>query len=207
MSGHISVATAIEKNRIASDVAFIILAEIDVRLPDGEITETMYLAKNTENIEYQGKLYQATSFNVDMGSEMGEEPQLTVAVEDPTGAIREKLADYDGAIGFPVRLIILNTGNLDQPPELEEEFQVTGASQAGYTVSFTLGVENPLFTRFPVRSQSRDQCPHRYKGPRCKYAGPMSSCSYTYDGANGCKAHSNGVNFGGMRGLQSGYIA
>lgn len=207
MSRHLSVATVIEKNRIASDVAFIILAEIEVLDANGVKVETLRIARNTESLVYQDEVYDAANFSIDITEDVGEEPSLQISAEDPSGAIRERMDRYDGGIGFPVRVIIVNTGNLDQEPELLEEFQVVGSSTAGFQVNFNLGVDNPLYQRFPSRAQFKDQCPLRYKGLLCKYTGNLPSCSYTWEGANSCETHDNQANFGGFRGLKSMYIS
>lgn len=209
MSRHLTVATAIEKNRIASDKAFIVLAEISVLNGLGDVVEILRLARNSEGILFKSNpheephLFEPANFSIDLSSDLDREPTLAIEAEDPTGAIRERMDRYDGGIRFPVRIIIVNTGNLDAPPELEEVFEVVGSSVNGYKISFDLGVDSPLSQRFPLLQQNRDQCTVDYKGPLCKYAGPMASCDYTRFGANGCKAHGNSVNFGGFPGLQN----
>lgn len=209
MSRHLTVATAIEKNRIASDKAFIILAEISVLNGLGQVVEKLHLARNSEGILYKSDpdeaayLFEPANFSIDLTEDLDREPTLSIDAEDPTGAIRERMDRYDGGIGFPVRIIIVNTGNLDAPPELEEVFEVVGSSVNGYKISFELGVDNPLSQRFPSLTQMRDQCTVTYKGPLCKYAGTMTSCDYTRNGPNGCKAHANSHNFGGFPGLQN----
>lgn len=203
MSRHLSVATVIEKNKIASDKAFIVLLEIDISDDTGTFVETLRLARNSENYVYRGEAYQATNFTFDLKLDSESEPSLDVQADDPSGFIRQRMDIYGGGLGFECRLIIVNTGNPDQAPEIEEEFEVVGASTEGYTVSFSLGVTSALSERFPKRIQMRDQCPFIFKGELCRYAGSATSCSYTYDGENGCKAKGNQVNFGGFRGLQN----
>jgi hypothetical protein len=202
-SAHLSVATAIEKNRIASDKAFVLLMEIQVFDLFGAYVETLRLAKNSEDVTYHGQIYEKSNFSIKLNLDVASEPKLQCTAEDPAGVIRDRMELYSGGAGFPVRIVVVNTGNLDQPPEIEETFKVVSSSAAGYQVSFTMGIDNPIATRFPNRIQWRDQCSYRYKGARCKYSGSMSSCDFTRLGANGCKAHSNEVNFGGFLGLQN----
>lgn len=203
MTKHLSVATAIEKNRIASDKAFVILAALDVYDETGAFVETVRLAQNSENIDWQGDTYEASNFKIDLSDVSGQEPSLKIDAKDPSGFIRERMNSYGGGVGFSCVVTVINTGNIDQAPEVQEEFLVIDASQAGYDVSFTLGVDNPLKDRFPRRLLLRDQCTVRYKGSRCKYAGGLAACDFTYAGLNGCGAHSNQVNFGGFRGIQT----
>lgn len=202
-SPHLSVATAIEKNRIASDVAFVLLVRIDVIDELGNFVESLYLAKNSEDVLWQNELYTASNFSVKLNLDVASEPRLEVVAEDPTNVIRDKMEQFAGGAGFPVAIFVVNTGNLDQPPEIEETFKVVSSSAAGFQVTFTMGIDNPVATRFPNRLQWRDQCSYRYKGTRCKYAGPLPSCDFTYFGANGCKFHDNAANYGGFLGLQN----
>ena len=202
-SPHFSVATAIEKDRIASDVAFVLVIEIDVLNSSGTLVETLYLAKNSENLVYQGNSYIASNFSVKIDLDAASDPKLQIQAEDPSGVIRDRLELYSGGIGFPVRVKVVNTGNISQPPEVSESFKVTQASQNGYSVSFTMGIDNPVSLRFPNRLAYREQCTYQYKGPRCQYAGAITNCDYTYSGTNGCKAHSNQANYGGFLGLQN----
>jgi phage-related protein len=203
MSAHLSVATAIEKNRIASDVAFVLLLDIAVTDDNGALVETLHLAKNSENIIYQGNQYTGANFDVKLDLDVDTEPKMVVSAEDPSGFLRERMEAYSGGVGFQVGLTVVNTGNLAQPPEMKESFEVTEAAASGYNVNFTLGIPSPVRLRFPTRLQFRDQCPFLYKGAQCAYAGSNPSCDFTYFGSNGCKAHNNEANFGGFLGLQN----
>lgn len=202
-SAHFSVATAIEKDKIASDIAFILLLEIDVVDLEGNPVETIRLAKNSEDLTYRGHTYAASNFTAKVTLDKDTDPRFDVSADDPTGVIRDKMTLYGGGIGCVVRFMVVNSGNLTQPPEVFEVFKVIQASHAGYQVSFTMGVDNPLSSRFPNRLQYKSQCTYQYKGTRCKYAGPLANCDYTYFGANGCKAHDNEENYGGFLGLNN----
>ena len=203
MSRHLSVATVIEKNLIASDKAFVLLLAIEIHDELGGYVEHLRLARNSENVVYQGESYQAANFTFDLKMDTDSEPKLSIGADDPSGFIRQKMELYNGGLGFDCSLMIVNTGNLAQSPEIEEVFEVVGASAEGYNISFELGVPNPLGVRFPRRTQMRDQCPLRFKGILCKYAGASATCDYTRDGANGCGSKGNQLNFGGFRGLQN----
>jgi hypothetical protein len=200
---HVSVATAIEKNRVASDKAFILLISFVVTDALNNYVETVYLAQNSENYVWQGNTYIASNFKIDIKSSADSEPELRIDASDPSGFIRERMAAYGGGIGFATTVTVVNTGNPNQPAEIQEIFEIVGASQNGFNVSFTLGVDNPLRDRFPRRLMYRDQCTLLYKGTLCKYAGSLPSCDYTFQGPNGCTFHNNSINFGGFRGMQT----
>ncbi len=204
MARHLSVATVIEKNRISSAFAFIPILDIRIKNPDtGEIVETLHFARNTEDLEFQGKTYVASHFDFDIKSAAGNQPELTLNVVDYSRAIQARMQEFGGGVGSEVTLTIVNTANLEQPPEVQEEFEVTGASVADYRVDFTLGAENPLMMRFPPGRMYKDRCRWRYKGEQCGYSGPLPRCDYTLQGENGCAAHNNTRNFGGFPGINN----
>lgn len=203
MGRHLTVATVLEVNRVSSDVAFIELVEVDVRNSAGTLIETLRFCRNSENLVYNGQLYQAADFAMNIKQSAGEETTVSMNTFDPTGVLLGYMEQYDGGVGFPVRLHVVNTARLTDPPEISETFEVIGASAKGYNVSFQLGAENPLRRRFPHGLQYRDRCRFVFRGTRCKYAGPLATCDYTFDGTNGCAAHANQQNFGGFRGLGS----
>lgn len=207
MARHHSIATVIDKNRIASLEAFLPLLKIDViDHRSGEHVETLRICRNgNEDITYQGNLYVSTEFNLRHKIEIDRPSEVSLSFFDRTGVITRYMQMYRGGVGFKVELMFVNTGNMNQPPEFRETYSVRTAStnSSDYSVSFTLGMENPLAMRIPRRTQRRDRCQWRYKGPECKYAGGMSSCDYTLQGSNGCAAHSNEENFGGFPGISS----
>lgn len=206
MARHISVETAIEKNRIASDVAFVLLIEVDIVDETGDVVDHLRLARNSEDVVYGGETYTAANFEAKYKADVEEEPSLTFEANDMSGYIRSRMEAYGGGLGSECVVTVVNTGNLDQPPEIVETYQVTAASSQGYKVMFTLGVDNPLMIQWPKIKQTRDQCQWVFKGPRCKYAGAATKCSFTYAGANGCLAKNNTANFGGFRGLKPLYL-
>ncbi|MGY2462236.1 hypothetical protein [Vreelandella sulfidaeris] len=204
---HLSIATVIDKNRIASLEAFVPMLAIDViDHRTGNHIETIHLCRNgNEDINYKGQIYVTTDFNIDTKSEIDRPSEASLSFFDRTGVIIRYMQMYRGGVGFKVKLFFLNTGNMNQPPEFAETFSVRTASAdtGGYTVSFTLGMENPLAQRIPRRTQRKDRCQWRYKGPECKYTGSLAGCDYTLQGNNGCSVHRNEQNFGGFPGINS----
>lgn len=204
MPAHLSVATVIEKNRIASTEAFIALLEVDVVDPETrELVETQYVARNDEPITYQGNTYIAGSFDVTIKSQSGEVPEITLSAADFSRSLQRRMQEFRGGVGFEVRFIVINTANIEQPPELHETFYVIGASAKNYFVQFILGAENPLMRRFPYHTQFADKCRWRYKSVQCGYTGTQETCDLTLQGPNGCASHNNTINFGGYPGLRT----
>lgn len=203
MPRHLTVATVIEANKIASATPFLEMIEIDVRNAAGVHVEWIRLVKNSENVTFEGEQWYASNFSVSVSQKTGEEPSISVSAFDITGVIRGYMERYDGGVGFPLRYVIANADRLDEPAEISEDFTILSATApAGFEVRFTIGTESPLRLRFPISIQEPDRCRFKYKGVRCKYAGLMATCDYTKDGANGCIAHDNEANFGGFPALR-----
>lgn len=204
MSRHLSIATIIEKNRIASEVAFVILLDVNIVDPNTRaIVETLHLARNDENIAFGGNLYLAANFVIEIDQTQGEEPTVTVTAVDPTRTIASRLEAYAGGMYSSVRMTVVNTSRLDKPAELTQDFEITGATteENSYTSTITLGSENPFQIRFPLHAQFRDRCCWRFKSKQCGYTGAATKCSYTLEGADGCRTKGNNLNFGGEPGL------
>lgn len=201
MSKHLNISTIIDKNKISSDNAFIILLAVEVKNPvDGSIVETIRFCKNSENITYKGDLYIATNFDIDVKVEMNKEPQITLKARDQTRALGQYIDLYDGLMNNKVTMYIVNSASLTEA-EIEEEFVILSASIENYDCEIALGVESAVNQRFPNYRQFKDRCVWKYKGQRCKYTGPLPTCDYTRTGSNGCIAHDNEINFGGFPGI------
>jgi len=205
MPKQLSVASVIEKNRIASDVPFLVCLDIDVIDPvtQNEM-EKLHLVRNNEDFTYNGFLYKAIQFDIEINQESGAQGPVSLAIVDYTKAIQGRMQAYGGGIGFKVTMMVINSGAPLQPPEVIENFEVVGASASEYVTTFTLGVENALAKVFPRRKQLRDFCQWRYKeSGTCNYTGALPTCDLTLQGPNGCAAHGNSIRFGAFPGINS----
>lgn len=204
MSKSLSVASIIEKNRLSSDVAFLICLDIDVVDPaTGTLVETAHYVRNTETITFNGHTYEPANFDIDLKEESGQLQTVKLTIKDYARIIQQKMQAYGGGVGFGVSLSVVNSAALDHPPEVIEFFEVVGADSSNYVCSFTLGAENVVTKTFPRRRQTRDYCQWRYKGDECGYSGSMTSCDLTLKGANGCEAHQNVIRFGAFPGINN----
>lgn len=198
----LTVGSIIEKNKIASDVCFVPLLEIEVINPDtGAYVETVYLCNNEEDITYNSHSYLATSFDVGFPQEAGGISEISLNIKDYTRGIISLMEEYKGGIGFNVKFIMIRSDALDSDPEFEENFKVTGSNSNNFIVTFNLGAENPLTKRCPKRLQYREICSFGYKSTECGYAGALPYCDFTLTGDNGCIAHDNATNYGGFPGI------
>lgn len=202
-NNHLSIATVQEKNRIDSEFPFLACLEVDVKTSTGALVETLYLANNPEDFNYNGHIYVAFPFELQLSSEAGQEPNVSVTIEDISGAIKQRMDSYAGGIGFEVRVMVISTADTSLPPEIVETFSVKTASVDDYNVKWSLSSELHLLLNFPRRRQLRDRCPWSYKGVECGYNGALPSCDFTLQGANGCSVHDNTLNFGAFVSIKS----
>lgn len=205
MPQNLSLASALEKNRLDSDVALLIALDIEVVDPNtGVVAEVLHFVRNNEEVVFQGVPYVAAHFDISFDSESGSQANVMLSITDYTQAVQARMEQYGGGVGFNVTMMLINSAALGDPPDVVEFFQVLAASAAEYRVEFGLGAENEILKTFPRRMQRRDICGWRYKDPdTCRYSGPMASCDLSLTGTNGCRAHSNSPNFGGFAGLNA----
>lgn len=200
----LSVATVIEKNRVASSTPFLVLAQIEVLNANTQTyVETIRIVNNPENVTWRGDVYTAWPFSVELRQESGTVPSISLSGHDYQNTIGAKLQEYGGAVGSRVTISVVNYGNFSQAPEVQEIFEIVTASVNNWSVTISLGAESALTRRFPGNVQMRDRCRWRYKGAECGYTGGMPTCDLSLQGANGCAAHGNEANFGGYPGLVS----
>lgn len=203
MAENLTIASVIDKNKIASVNAWLLLLDIEIKDNLGNITETLRVVQNKENYVYKGNTYVALNFKTDFTQESNAEPTMRLIFEDVTGVIRDRMEEYNGGIGSSVKMMVINTGDTDGEAEIEDVYDVVSATASGILITWSLGAENPLKYQFPYRRQYRDRCPWVYKGVRCGYTGALPTCDYTLNGTNGCRAHNNIVNFGGFPALRN----
>lgn len=202
MGRHLTVGSAIDVTKVASDTPWIELIEIEVVDEGGSHIDWLRACKNNENITFNGNLYQAADFKLSSSGSVGEEPRLSIDFSDPTGIIRQALNAYEGGADFPVTYRVVNASALDKPAEIEELFIIQSSTVSGdFLVNITLGVDGALAKKFPVRAQYPDRCSFVYKDSRCGYTGGIATCDYSLEGTNGCIAHANQARFGGFPGL------
>lgn len=202
MARHLSVATVIEKNKISSAVAFVILLDLNIVDPNTRlVAETVRICANDENLTFEGNLYVAANFTLDVVQKQNTAPSVTLSARDPMQMIQSRIEAYAGGVFSEVVMTVVNTARLDQPAEVRERFSVLSSNCKDYVISASLGAENPLMIQFPKYKQMRERCAWRFKGYGCGYAGAVATCDYTLNGPNGCKAKANNLNFRGLPGL------
>ena len=172
-----SAAGILEKNKLANDKPFLILAELTVK----GISDPIRLVRNNEEITWNGQLW--VPFPLDFGdiNEDGKEiPSVGLKVSNVQGIIQGYVQRYNGFCDAPVRIMVVHAAHLDNTVPLTElDFVINKTSYDEEWVTFTVGASNDFSFRFPFDRYLRKFCPYHFKDIRCGYAGTLTECDNT----------------------------
>ena len=202
----ISVAAALQKNRLASSDAWLPLVKIT--WPDNSV---LRLVRNVDDVVFDcgdgagPQTYTAFAWDFAELTETadGSIPQWAVKVSNVNNAIESLLQVYGGGVGGNITVYVVQASRLLREPDLELDFDIVGCSADSKWVTFNLGAESPFRIQFGRHNYTADACVWRYKGPQCGYTGDLPTCSYQMNGVNGCRAHNNQLRFGAFPGIDS----
>lgn len=198
----ISAAATIEKNKLCSDGAWLVLLEI--ALPG----QTIHLVRNNENIIWRGIEWAAFPFDIDDIEEntKGEVQSLNVKVSNVTRTIQAYLEPSGGATGTVVKIYFkMSKGLSEASAEVEEVFAVTKTSVTAEWVTFSLGAGYPLSVRRPEKRVFKNFCQFQYCGIEC---GLPESMKTTYPDCKrtltDCRTRGNSTRFNGEPAIPGG---
>lgn len=190
----LSTAALTEKNKIATDSAWLVLLEI-------QFASTIRLAANNEDVTWDSQTWQAFPFELDTIGETGkgEMPAVAVKVSNVTGEVQTLLESNDGANGTPVVIRVINTEATTTTAELELSYVVESSNYDEQWITFRLTGANCLTRRIPRRRYLRNFCPFTYGGIEC---GVSAATMTTYPTCNrtsaNCTERGNAARFGGF---------
>lgn len=186
---NLSTAAIIEKNKVSTDGVYLLLLTIQYKQE-----EPIRLVLNNEKIAFKGQEYYPYYFSLSEVKQISTElPSCTLTVSNITGTISRILETYDGASGGKVTVAVINTNISDEILQ-EEHFVIAGATAKKDYVSIKLGCGASLDRRYPNVRIMKDWCPFKFKGVRCGYKGPITTCNKTL---TDCRERGNNTRFGG----------
>lgn len=186
---NLSTAAIIEKNKVSTDGVYLLLLTIQYKQE-----EPIRLVLNNEKITFKGVDYYPYYFSLSEVKQTSTElPSCTLIVSNITGTISRILETYDGASGGEVTVAVINTNISDEILQ-EEHFVIAGATAKKDYVSIKLGCGASLDRRYPNVRIMKDWCPFKFKGVRCGYKGPLTTCNKTL---TDCRERGNNTRFGG----------
>jgi len=213
----LSLVSTVEKYRLASGNPWYLLLTVNP-MQDGELP--IYLAHGTNDVTWNGQLYEAYNFDLEVIQEKtgSQLPSVVLNVSNAQRKLGGLLEQYEGLVGATCTIDVVQSLDPDNAI-LETVFVVVGTVDDADVVTFTLGADNPMQQPVPRFIYLANVCRHVFNTPAmqtrldpmglpCSYLGALLTCDKTLEGTNGCNAHSNSIRFGGFPGIQTnGYLA
>lgn len=197
---NLSQQALLESNTLQSDGVWLILLEINL----SSLEEPVRIVRNTDKITWNGYEWQPFSFDIGDVSEnsKGEIPTVTVKVSNVTKALQPYVELAKGGNGSEVILRVVNSKYLEgNTAEIEESFVVQSTTCDANWVTFTLGGDAILNSRFPRRRILKNRCPFKYKGIECGATSSLPDCPKTL---SACTERNNSTRFGGEPSIPQG---
>lgn len=213
----LSLISTVEKYRLASTNPWYVLLKMDPNgaAPVGSSLTPIYIAHNSDDVTWNGQLYQAFPFEMDAIEDKanGQLPTVSLRVSNVNRLLEALVNEYAGLVGAIVTVWVVQAIDPDNPVFMQT-FWVTGAQADAEWITFSLGADNPMLQPMPKFLYMANVCRHRYNSPGvqaandpmgicCGYEGSLPSCDKTLEGPNGCREHSNVIRFGGFPGIET----
>jgi len=198
----LSIPTSLmeELHKIGSGGSVIFLAELPAY--------SLYLARNNEDIVWNGHTWEKCWFDIDgIGEDTNNSkaPEIQVNFSNIGGMIEEQIIAAGNFARAVVNLYIVNTNCLDEAdPIYSVSLKVQKVTVNKKIVSFKVGLSNPLMMPFPTWQFHGSICQYfkngtLFKGPLCGYTGTeFTTCDYSI---SDCIERGNTERFGAQLGL------
>lgn len=201
----LTLAQIIEKNKLMSDGAWLILAEII--LNSG--AEVVRIVRNTENITWDEETWIAYPFSIDLieSGSAGEIPKLTITASNVSGILQNMIAPYSGGVDAEVIIRVVHSSHLDESAYMQESYSVTKVTYNAEEIVFSLGIDISLNKRVPEKRYLKDHCPFRYGDTNCGVSEStitsFPTCNKTF---SDCIERVNQKRYGGFPTIELGGI-
>lgn len=190
----LSAIAKAEKNKLSTESTFIILLDIC-------LDEVVRVCYNTDDVIWNGNLYQAFPFTIgEIGEDSdGSDPNVELQIDNVSQAMQYIVEESGGGNNTEVILRVVNSKGLDlATAEMEAHFVVQKCTVNQQYITFTLGSEYSARTRRPLNRYMKNNCPFKYKGLRCGATSSLTTCNHTLQD---CRTRKNSKRFGGFPGI------
>ena len=163
--------------------------------------ETVRICYNTDDVTWNGNLYQAFPFTIGEVTENtdGSDPDVELKVDNVSQALQYAVEEANGGNGTEVILRVVNSLALETGyAEMEEFFVVTKTQVDQQYITFHLGSEYSSRTRRPLNRYMKNSCSFKYKDVRCGCTSNYPTCDHTL---TDCRARGNSHRFGAFQGI------
>lgn len=169
-----------EKNKLFASGAFLELLEVQM----SELSETMRVVNNNEDIVYNGYTWQKFKFGPGDFSESqeGETSRVEIKVCNVARITQGYIEQTEnGLVEDAVVYRLIHSNHLDKDPAIIINFTVLKVDCDELWAYFTLGAENFFLNRFPLHVYSRKICRYEvFKGTGCGYSGSETQCDRSF---------------------------
>ena len=200
-----SSAGLIEKNKLANDLPWIVLVEL--QLPNGE---SAYLAKNNDTVVWNSIAWEPIPMLLsDTTQDMKAMATFTIQVSNVSGAVQAYLEEYNGLTDCTVIIRLVHAAHLSVPtPEIEEQFTIQKTAYDEEWVTFTLGSDFWLFFRALADRYMPDFCCWKYGSIKCGApAATLAAYPVCHHTLADCKQRRSSLRFAGCPGMGGFYAS
>ena len=164
-----SLVATLQKNKLASDDAFLIFVEVSCP----SLQEPIHLVRNTEPVIWRGVEWTQFPIEIDSSSEDGKTiPSLNIKISNCGGIVQQYIQQYNGLADSEIKIYVALASNLSSPAaEFELDFLITSTKYDEQWIVFTLGPSSELVNRFPTNKYIADFCPFVCGDIKCGYTG------------------------------------
>src|SRR5579859_983648 len=108
----LTLASALQKHQVAGTEPWFVL--LDIYPNKDDLTTVLRLARNTDDVIWQGNTYVAFNFDIQSIDETssGQLPNVTIRVSNVSRAVQGQLELYSGGIGAKVVLTVVQAADL-----------------------------------------------------------------------------------------------
>lgn len=194
----LSAVAALEKNKIATTNAFLILIEVQFE------GATIRVVNNTQDVEWpagSGQVWTAFPFRLGDTTEdsRGEFPSWQLKISNVSKTMERYLEQYKGGTDVKVILRVVMSEHLDlEEPVMYETFSVENTSSDALWSMFNLGPAFSTKRRVPPETFRKNFCPFKTGDIRCGYTGSEKCEEKTL---RRCRQLGNSHRFGGEPGI------
>lgn len=200
----LSLAAQQDKSKLASGDAWILLLDIIWN------SEHLRLARNVDAVQFDAgdglgiQTYQPFNFDLQVEQPGGAQlPTINLRASNTMRILQGIIEQYAGIAGALANIYVYNTAHPAGEPDLALSTTVIKIVCTAESVTLSLSAPSPMRQLFPKFLYRATFCMwvSNYKGAQCQYAGSLTNCDGTYDGANGCLVHANATRFGAFPGI------
>lgn len=190
----------VEKNKLNSDSAFLILLEITIP----SVTEVIRIVNNNEDITWNSNTWQRFPFDIDEISESSnaELSEIQIKVSNVNNVVGQYIRQYDthvknnGFEAITATIYIVNTNDLDNPSPVYSTNVILSSSSINHMeVNFTLAARDLYRAMTPTYRMYPNNCRFSFKSTKCGYVGTATSCDKSL---GTCKTLGNSNRYGGF---------